>query len=818
MATERTIAAAPPPSMLEAALWQLALPIPAYCTPCRARGKEPLLPAYQTRKLDRDALKVEFPPGTFYNLARLNGRLSGNRVVVDLDDEVAMALADDYLLATGEESGHGVVSARCHRFYVCPDLGEFTKESFDDPEVQVANRGKKKSEQQRARLIDLMGCNHVMIEPSFHESGERYAWVKLEAPREVGLQELQRCTKELAAAVLLAKHFPAPGGGYHDAGMAVVGMLVRAGWDERHILAFLTPVFLYRAARNGADEDNASRLTEWARSAAARLDAGDEVFGFPKCKELLGDKVAARLRDWLGLARATGDPFVAQPDRLALEVHSAGPEITARCIDALKQHNDPPHLFNLGDMPVRVTTGDTGRPKPEPLLLPVMSNVLSRAVDFYRTTKTGAVCAYAPTPVVQDLLTTPNLPLPPLRRVVEAPVFSREGVLIQTPGYHDGVLYAPALFEGGDGPASLIVPPVPRVPTAVDVACALNWFKQVCSDFPFADPIADRAAALAFALQPFARELYRGCSPLFAVHSPERGTGKGLLVDVLLSPALGSVPHTSPPNREEEWQKILLAVLMEARGAVVIDNVHEALTSPHLKAVLTSETFNGRILGVSRTWTGPNLLVWAATGNNLVFDRELRRRTLDIRLEAAQEHPEKRDRFTYPDLRKHARENRPYLVWAALVLIQHWVASGRPRARKLMGSFEDWSAIMGGILQAAGVEGLLTRDTDESSVVDSGREDWTAFTRLWWEQFKDARVVADNLRAVAFDLGMSFSKEKTDERERQALGIELSRQRGRIYDGLRVTYAGKFHNKSTWKLTKVSEPKAVAPTLKEPPC
>jgi hypothetical protein len=86
--------------------------------------------------------------------------------------------------------------------------------------------------------------------------------------------------------------------------------------------------------------------------------------------------------------------------------------------------------------------------------------------------------------------------------------------LLQTPGYDErsGIYYEPE--------PRLSIRPVPLVPTARNLEEALRWQQELLWNFPFATD-ADRAAALTLELEPFAREMIVGATPLYVVEAPE---------------------------------------------------------------------------------------------------------------------------------------------------------------------------------------------------------------------------------------------------------------------------------------------------------
>src|ERR1700722_10933368 len=99
------------------------------------------------------------------------------------------------------------------------------------------------------------------------------------------------------------------------------------------------------------------------------------------------------------------------------------------------------------------------------------------------------------------------------------------------------------------------------------------------------------------------------------------------------------------------------------------------------------------------------------TGNNVQLSRELARRTLWSRLEPNSEKPweRKSEEFKHYPLAEWVRQNRGQLIWAALTLIQNWIAQGKKPGTRTLGSFENFSRVIGGVLDAAGIGGFLQK-------------------------------------------------------------------------------------------------------------
>jgi hypothetical protein len=129
---------------------------------------------------------------------------------------------------------------------------------------------------------------------STHESGEPIEWTETGEPARADGEKLQRAVEGLAAGCLLVRGWPAKGG-RHDAALVVGGVLARAGLTEGEIAQFPGAV-----ARVAGDPEMADRQTA-AKSTVKALADGANVYGLPALAELFGEKVAAKVAEWLGL-------------------------------------------------------------------------------------------------------------------------------------------------------------------------------------------------------------------------------------------------------------------------------------------------------------------------------------------------------------------------------------------------------------------------------------------------------------------------------------------------------------------------------------
>ncbi len=401
-----------------------------------------------------------------------------------------------------------------------------------------------------------------------------------------------------------------------------------------------------------------------------------------------------------------------------------------------------------------------------------------------------------PTPVIRDMLATPEPELPPLLRIVQVPVFAPDGTLQTTKGYHSAsrTFFAP--------PKGFTLAEVPEYPSDDEIKQARALLlDELLADFNFVSD-ADKAHAVALFLEPFVRDMIDGPTPLHLIEAPTPGSGKGLLADALLAPAVGNEVGVIPQvTDDDEMRKQITARLMEARAAILIDNVTRSLSSAILAAALTATWWSDRPLGRSETVTLPVRCAWLATANNPTMSTEIARRVVRSRLDPMVDRPWMRSGFRHKDLRAWAAEHRGALVWAGLTMVRAWLANGQPTpACKPLGSYERWSHVLGGILETVGIPGFLANLDEFYESADAEGAMWRQFVGLWWDTHKSNKVKAAALfplttQVDGFDLGG-----KTERAQQVTFGKKLATLRDRVIGDYRVVHAGTVKRISLWRL------------------
>ena len=516
------------------------------------------------------------------------------------------------------------------------------------------------------------------------------------------------------------------------------------------------------------------------------------IVGAVKIVELPGLPDKGDVSDWLGQGHGVAEllQLVEAADELVPDVvrpriQAAQQQLNVIIPDAwsaLLAQNDPPQLFKSAGSLARIVTAD-GTPRIEHASEDTAYGLLIRIADWYVIERGDERDTKPPRDVAKDILAFPDDALPELEAVVTTPVFDRHGRLISEPGYHaHAKLWMHAV--GGEAPVQ-----VPTKPTEAEIDRALELLTEhLLVDFPFTEE-SDQAHALAAILLPFVRRMIDGPTPVHLIEAPTPGSGKSLLAELVSIVATGrSCESTTVTRNEDESRKKLTAILSRGNQIVVIDNVKGGLESAQLASAITAEIWSDRILGKTQMVDFPNRALWLVTGNNPKLTMEIARRCVRVRLEPVEERPWERVTFTHDPIREWAKEHRQSLVWAVLVIVQGWVASGMKPGAKTIGSFESWARVIGGILHHAGVPGFLEDTEKLYDMADTEGTEWRAFTTIWWERLGSSPVGVRELLELAdkHDLiGFAYSA-RTEAAQRQRLGHALSAQRDRRYGDLKI--------------------------------
>jgi putative DNA primase/helicase len=473
------------------------------------------------------------------------------------------------------------------------------------------------------------------------------------------------------------------------------------------------------------------------------------------------------------------------------------PEAVAAAQQALAAYNDPPFLFEHNGELVKLVAADGQAPRLLPMRTADVQCELAYAARWFEQTEKGPKPIYPPAMVVHALVHRIGGCVPTLRQVVQVPTFGTNWQLLDEPGYHaaDQVYYHPDHEP---------LPPISQKPDCDEVAEARRLIcDELLGDFPFAGP-ADRAAAIAAVVLPFVRGRIDGATPLHLFDSPQPGSGKTLLADAVAIPALGKEPAaTTEVANADDLRKWVTAMAVAGEPVVLIDNVNARLGGAALAAALTKVEWSDRVVGTSRLAKAGMRCLWLATGNNVAMTTELARRVVRCRIDAGVPRPHLRSGFRHGDLRGWAKDNRPQLIWAALTLVQNWLAQGRPPGPVTLGSYEGYARVVGGILMAAAIDGFLANVGDDQRHADDEAAEWEAFVEAWRELRGVTVVRAGDLDDIILTpnpemLSLALAGTNTERGRRVKLGQELRKRRDAVIAGCRVRVSDRMDRHGCW--------------------
>jgi hypothetical protein len=458
-------------------------------------------------------------------------------------------------------------------------------------------------------------------------------------------------------------------------------------------------------------------------------------------------------------------------------------------------------IYHRGGELARIQAKLGNRPTIKPIPLRTLQELLSE-FSVWLGGKNGDKHILPPSSVVETLAVRGHWRLPELNGIVEHPVLRPDGSVLDTPGYDQVSRLYLVSFE--------TFQTVPSVPTREEALAALAELSEVYCDFPFVAD-SDRSAAISVTLTLVGRPAIDGPTPMFVVRSPERGSGKTLIVDAASTIAMGTdAPRMVQVRNPDEEAKRILALGREGATLALIDNVEHPLGSDVLSAALTGTTFKGRVLGHSVTAEVP-VPVFAATGCNLMVQGDLGRRVIPIDLDAKVERPDERGGFVHASLLEWVRAERLRLLRAALTILRWYVVERRPTAQLTpFGSYEAWSGLIRAPLVLLGKADPCAGRERIREAGDADLEALRIALSSWYAIRGAQPMTANELVSLAVSNremrdALTELCEGKDPNTRH-LGYVLKKYRNRIVDGLRLERSGEDRKKCTrWCVVRVSQ-------------
>lgn len=235
-------------------------------------------------------------PSEKSNIGIRLGKYSDNLIDIDVDCPEAIVLAPKFLPHT--DCVFGRKSKPNSHYFFNVDIVSGTKK-FEDPQI----KGKGKT------IVEYRGHGGFTVSPpSTHEdTGEIIAFSSDGKPSLVTKADLFQAVEKLATASLIVRYWNQKGI-RQDIAMALSGLLLKNGWSDERAAAFI-----YDIASAAGDEE-AQKRADTVKYTRERMDNNEAVYGFNKLKELLPDKVAKKVVEWLGLKQEISINHIHSPE------------------------------------------------------------------------------------------------------------------------------------------------------------------------------------------------------------------------------------------------------------------------------------------------------------------------------------------------------------------------------------------------------------------------------------------------------------------------------------------------------------------------
>lgn len=292
-----------------------------------------------------------------------------------------------------------------------------------------------------------------------------------------------------------------------------------------------------------------------------------------------------------------------------------------------------------------------------------------------------------------------------LRTVTRSPVYDTGLNLVQ-PGYneHDGIYYHGPIVTPREGMAEL---------------------EKIICDFPFRSG-SDRTNFIAVFLTYLLIPNFREGHPGVVFNGNQPGVGKTLATQLVANLFEGhSVKSISCIAHQEEFEKNLGSIITDS-NIVLIDNARPGkrakflIDSPVLERCLTDSQLSFRFIGTSNRIERPNDVLFFITVNNAQLNRDLATRCVPINFEWSGLAVDRT--YSIPNLLKYVRAHRLEIIGELACLVEVWKSRGSPlSSKKTRFGLDNWSGVIGGILEANGIDGFL--DNLEDSLKEFNPEE-----------------------------------------------------------------------------------------------
>lgn len=252
----------------------------------------------------------------------------------------------------------------------------------------------------------------------------------------------------------------------------------------------------------------------------------------------------------------------------------------------------------------------------------------------------------------------------------------------------------------------------------MDMEAAKGWIDRTYGGFPLTDA-RSISVVVAGLLTLFVRHLPDGDSlkPGSLVRGNKPGCGKSVIAKSWQTPVLGRCPSVKM-KQGEQLDKEMEAFAIAGKPCIFLDNVYGSLRNATLDQMLTSEESEGRAMGGHGLFCARNQAWIVVTANDIEGNDDAARRFLLVDLfqpeDIADQDVDPEKLLNDKVIKSPAWRARMLGVcWA---LVRNWFEKGMPKGAITLATFENYSWLLGGIVEAAGYVNPFTRPEVELSL------------------------------------------------------------------------------------------------------
>lgn len=254
-----------------------------------------------------------------------------------------------------------------------------------------------------------------------------------------------------------------------------------------------------------------------------------------------------------------------------------------------------------------------------------------------------------------------------------------------------------------------------RIPYPGDMTAEDAWrtlWDEGLKDFPFdLEGEARKEKSRSFSVQ-IAAMVGTYCHALFPEGTPrpmvvlnanQPGSGKSLLMRMILAPVHGAPAEAGKPETEKDFETLLDSTALARKPYLVLDDC-KSIHSQALNRFVTSPVHECRLFHSQRLATVPKVTQVMATGNGLTISEDLDRRSLVIDLFEPGEATARTFKKAITPSWLFCDATRARFLAALWFLVRRWCDSGMPMmGEHVKPSFEEWTEIVGGIVTSFGM-------------------------------------------------------------------------------------------------------------------